>query len=356
MAKKQIGSLEEFDTFADKVLNQNEIEYRPLETVSSGILSLDMVTQTGGVPKRSIIQYYGTKGSGKTTLALTIAKSWLDQGEKVLFIDMEYSTPPEYLQLLLGDTYVKYLPHKKKGMAWSFENGFRVVNPNTLNEALDTIVTLVRGNVFGLIILDSIGGSLSKEIDEKDFGDKVYGMYSKPLTEFGHRIVRPLHQSDTTIIFLNQLRANMDSITSKWRPHVYPGGNALIHFLRIVIKLSPFGKVGGDRERGRFTRLLVEENKHASPGRSTEIPIEYGKVIDFHEDAVNFAKKVGIIEGRGSFNYFNGEKIGHGTVKTVEYLKENPDVLDKIVKACYNVDNPSEEEVINENQTTNLEE
>ncbi len=356
MAKKTIKSMEEFKKFADSVANQDEVEYRPMEVISSGLLSVDMSMRTGGIPKRSILQYYGKKGSGKTTLALTIAKSWLDHGEIVLFLDAEHATPPEYLQSLLGEKYVKNFTDNKGKMVWSFENGFNVISPETLDVSLDLIVKVVESNLFGLIILDSIGGSLSRKVDEKDFGDRVYGMYASALTEFGHRIVKPLHRSDTTIIFLNQLRANLDPISSKWRPHTYPGGNALEHFLRVIVKMSPFGKVDGDKEVGRFTRLTVEENKHAPPGRSTELPIRYGEGFDFYEDVVVFTKKVGIIEGRGSFNYFSGVKIGHGTKKTIEYLKENPETLDKIVKACYNMDNPSEEEVINEKQTTNLEE
>lgn len=320
------------DKFREKILKDYEdiifdAEEQEVDVIPTGSLSLDVATGIGGIPKRKITVLYGAESAGKTTLALNIARKAIEMGENVLFVDAEQSLDEPYLELFLGENW---------------KDHFMILHPEKAEDALSIIELAINGDKksgveaggFGLIILDSIAALAPTKEKEANLDDAHVGLLSRLLGAFFRRNAYGVYKNNVALLMTNQVR---DNIGTYYGGYSLPGGHALKHYPAIIIMLSSGTKIDqGSETIGILSKFVIKKNKLAPPFRSYEIPIIFGEGVDEYRDIINFASNMGIIKKRSSYYVFEGETLGQGMNKTLEYLKENKETIDKIREMCYN--------------------
>lgn len=320
MAKKKtdkdfeslIEQYKEFITTAE-----SEREFNPIPT---GSLSLDISTGIGGIPRYRWTNIWGPKSSGKTTLAVTIAKTVVTNGGRVLYIDIEAGLDFDYINFITGGV----------------DDNFILIQPETSEQAFEIAEAGIEDGSFDLIVFDSVGALAPKKEKEDEFQDMNVALVSRQLGKFLRRNSSALrHSEKTAFLFINQVRADIGSYFSGL---VQPGGHQLEHFISMEIRLSPPRKTKkGDNVVGTVTKFSISKNKCAVPHRSAELFITFGIGIDEVRDVVSFAELIGVLKKNGSFYYFEDTQIGQGIDNAVGYLTEHKETLDKVKKMCYNM-------------------
>lgn len=322
------GMKEFLKNFVDKYGENSVVSNvdRELEVISTGSLSLDISLGIGGIPRGRFTEIVGPESSGKTTLALTLAKEAMNLGENVLYLDAERSLDAEYVSNIVGDFDTDKLI---------------ILSPQTAENFFSVAEDAINSGVFGLIILDSLGGvSPEKELTD-ELTDANVALLPRLLTKWLRRNSFMVREQNVAFVFLNQVR---DNIGSYMKGYVSPGGNALKHYESIKIKLTKGGKIDvkGDIQ-GVLTKFTVAKNKLAPPFRSSIIPIVFGKGVDYYRDVLEFATKLGVIRRAGAYYRFEEVTLGQGIAKSKQYLSTNEETLDKIIQLCYNIVLPEKE-------------
>lgn len=292
------------------------------KVIPTGSLSLDVSTGVGGIPVGRFTAIYGPESSGKTTLALSIAREALKLEGSVLFIDMEQTLHSPYANKIMGE----YYDNEK----------FIIARPKTAEQAFNICETAIGSGELSLIIFDSIGSILPEKELEDDFGDRNVALAARLVTTFLRRNGFLVRQHNISFVFINQVR---DKIGSYFGVFEMPGGHALKHWASIVIRLFK-GKDIEDSDKNKIAsnfKYYFEKNKVGIPYRSGEFPIIFGEGIDYYRDVLNFASMLGVVASRGPYKAFGDDTIGLGIDNSITELKENSDLLDKIEKMCYNV-------------------
>jgi recombination protein RecA len=202
---------------------------------------------------------------------------------------------------------------------------------------------------FELIVLDSIAVLALKDdsFGEKEFQDnsKVAGMAGL-ISRFIKRNTYAIRNSNIAFVFVNQVRDVMGS----YIPMVEsPGGHSLKHIcsLRIFLQavLNKDGKILiNDEIIGNYIKFVIKKNKVGKPYKTYSFPLLFEVGVDYFTDLVVFAEILGVLERAGAYYRFEGENIGQGLEKTLEYLRNNRDTLDKVEKMVYNIMNKETEE------------
>ena len=288
-----------------------------VETIPTGSISLDLALG-GGVPKGRIIEIYGPESSGKTTLSLHILAEAQKNGGKAAFIDAEHALDPEYA--------------KKIGVKVS---DLLVAQPDSGEQALEIVETLVRSNALDIIVVDSVAALTPRAEIDGDMGDSHMGLQARLMSQALRKLTAIINKSKTTVIFLNQLRMKIGVMFGN--PEVTTGGRALKFYasvrmeIRAVSKIEDTGSV--DKEMvGNRVKVKVVKNKIAPPFKSAEFDIMYNEGISFEGDLLDIATKYNITRKAGAFYSYKDEKLGQGREKVKAYLKENPDVYKNIEK------------------------
>lgn len=309
------------ETLIDK-LGEDVIvkETERVEVISTGSLSLDSSIGIGGIPRGRITEIFGAEGGGKTTLALSIARSALKQGHKVLYVDAEYMIDYDTVFDLLGEELDK--------------DKFVILHPESAEDNMSACEIGINSGEFACIILDSIGALAPTVEKNKELTDATVGLIPKLLTVWLRRNAVMIGRNKVAFIFINQVR---DQIGSYVHAFSTPGGHALKHFASVRISLSKGEEIKqGTESVGINVKFTVKKNKLAPPFRSFLIPLYFGKGIDSIRDTILFAEMLGVLKRRGSHYVFDGNTIGQGIAKTATALSNNPDLLAKIRDVCYN--------------------
>ena len=189
--------------------------------------------------------------------------------------------------------------------------------------------------MFSVVIVDSIAALSSRRERVKDLEDATMAEVPRLLSKFFRRNAPYIRRNNVALVLINQVR---DKIGGYSRGYGTPGGWALKHYTTIRIQLgAPQPIMQGKEQIGILTSFTIKKNKVAPPYRSHFIPFIFGKGVDTARDSVEFAKLIGVLKTRGSYYYFENERLGHGLNNTLEELEKNPEVLDKIREMCYNV-------------------
>lgn len=316
-------SVEEFiddvrSDYDDKLVITSE---RKLETISTGSTSLDVSLGVGGLPKGKITELYGPESTGKTSLATCIAKEAIKVGGKVLYIDVENMLDLEYtIQLMDG----LYSPQTMV-----------VTQPEVGEDAMEICERGIRSGMFDLVIVDSIAALSSRRERMKDLEDATMAEVPRLLSKFFRRNAPYIRRNQVALLLINQVR---DKIGGYSRGYGTPGGWALKHYTSVRIQLgAPQAIIQGNEQIGILTSFTIKKNKVAAPYRSHTIPFIFGMGVDTARDTVEFAKLIGVIKTRGSYYYYEEERLGHGLNNTLETLSKDSEKLDKIREMCYNV-------------------
>lgn len=284
-----------------------------VKVIPTGILPLDVALGVGGIPRGRIVEVYGPESSGKTTVAMHIVSEAQKMGLRCAYIDSEHAFDPVYAEALNLDT-----------------QELLFAQPDNLEEAFEIADTLVQTGEVGLVVFDSVAAMTPRAEIEGDFGEAHVGLQARLMSQALRKITGIASKTETTIIFINQLRNKVGVIYGS--PEVTSGGNALKFYasVRLDVRRKETNKdKGGDAVSNRVN-VKVVKNKVAPPFKIAEFNIVFGQGADKLGALVNVATDLGVVVRSGAWYSYQGEQIGQGLEKAVAYLSDNGDTLTAI--------------------------
>ncbi|MDA1060343.1 MAG: recombinase RecA [bacterium] len=299
------------------VMKMGEANRVPIETISTGSISLD-IALGGGVPRGRIVEIYGPESSGKTTLSLHILAEAQKAGGTAAFVDAEHALDPEYA--------------KKIGVN---VDELLLSQPDSGEQALEIVETLVRSNGLDLVIIDSVAALTPRAEIDGDMGDSHMGLQARLMSQALRKLTAIVSKTNTTVIFLNQLRMKIGVMFGN--PETTTGGQALKFYSSVRMDIRACGKIEDpgnvDKELvGNRVRVKVVKNKIAPPFKKAEFDIMYNKGISFEGDLLDLATKYNVARKAGAFYSYGETKLGQGRENSKGFLIENEKVLKAMEK------------------------
>lgn len=295
------------------IMRMGEQQRADIEFIPSGALSLDLALG-GGYPKGRIIEIYGPESSGKTTLTLHAIAECQRQGGTAAFIDAEHALDPSYARKLGVDT-----------------DNLLISQPDSGEQALEIVDTLVHSNAVDLIVVDSVAALVPQAEIEGEMGDSHMGLQARLMSQALRKLTSIISKSRATVIFLNQLRMKIGVMFGN--PETTTGGNALKFYASVRLDIRRTGQIKvGEDIIGNRTKVKVVKNKIAPPFKNAEFDIMYGEGISATGDVLDLAVTHGVVEKSGAWFAYNGEKIGQGREAAKANLKDNAKLMAEIDK------------------------
>jgi len=294
------------------IMKLGENRSMDVETISTGSLGLDIALGAGGLPMGRVVEIYGPESSGKTTLTLEVIAEAQRNGKVCAFVDAEHALDPIYAEKLGVNI-----------------NDLLVSQPDTGEQALEICDMLTRSGAVDVIVVDSVAALTPKAEIEGDMGDSHMGLQARMLSQAMRKLTGNLKQSNTMMIFINQIRMKIGVMFGN--PETTTGGNALKFYASVRLDIRRIGAVKqGDEIVGNETRVKVVKNKVAPPFKQVEFQILYGEGINSLGELIDLGVQNKMVEKAGAWYSYNGDKIGQGKAKAVDFLKEHPEIAKEI--------------------------
>ena len=283
-----------------------------IQVVSTGSLGLDIALGVGGLPRGRVIEIYGPESSGKTTLTLQVVAQMQKIGGTCAFIDAEHALDVQYAQKLgvnLQDLLIS--------------------QPDTGEQALEIVDSLVRSGAVDLVIIDSVAALTPKAELEGEMGDSLPGLQARLMSQALRKLTGTINRSKTLVIFINQIRMKIGVMFGN--PETTTGGNALKYYSSVRMDIRRIAAIkDGENVIGNRTRVKVVKNKMAPPFKEVEFDILYGEGISKEGDLLDLASNMNIIEKSGTWYTYKDERIGQGRENARNWLKENSKAVETI--------------------------
>lgn len=297
------------------IMKLGEVKKVDVEAIPTGSVSLDIALGIGGVPRGRIIEIYGPESSGKTTLTLHIIANAQKMGGIAAFVDAEHALDPEYA--------------KKIGVKI---NDLLISQPDTGEQALDIVETLVRSNAVDVIVVDSVAALTPKAEIEGDMGDQHIGRQARLMSQALRKLTAIVAKTNVVVIFINQIRMKIGVMFGN--PETTTGGQALKFYSSVRIDVRRIAQIKkGDDVVGNRTKAKVVKNKVAPPFKTAEFDIMYNEGVSMSGDLVDTGAKFDIVKKSGNTFTFGEVKLGVGRENAKKFLSENPKVASEIAKA-----------------------
>ena len=298
------------------VMKMGDRENTDIPSVSTGSLGLDIALGIGGLPKGRVIEIFGPESSGKTTLTLQAIAECQKEGGTAAFIDAEHALDPSYAEKL-GVNVDELL----------------LSQPDTGEQSLEITDMLVKSNSVDLIVVDSVAALTPRAEIEGEMGDHHVGLQARLMSQALRKITGNIQRSNAMVIFINQIRMKIGVMFGN--PETTTGGNALKFYSSVRLDIRRIGSVKeGDEVIGNETRVKVVKNKVSPPFKQAEFQIMYGQGINVEGEILEYGQKLGLVEKAGAWYSHNGEKIGQGKVNASNFLKENSNIKNSLLKDC----------------------
>ncbi|WP_420885304.1 recombinase RecA [Candidatus Riesia pediculischaeffi] len=301
------------------IMRLGEDRSMKIETISTGLLSLDVALGVGGLPLGRIVEIYGPESSGKTTLTLQIISSAQKERKTCAFIDAEHALDPSYAERIGVDV-----------------NNLLCSQPDNGEQALEICDTLIKSGTVDLIVIDSVAALTPKAEIDGEIGDSHIGLAARLMSQAMRKLASNLKNFNVLLIFINQIRMKIGVMFGS--SEITTGGNALKFYASVRLDIRKIGSVkNGDEVIGSETRVKVVKNKVAIPFKQTEFQILYGKGINVHGEIIDLAVQYKLIEKSGSWYSYNGKKIGHGKMNVSDRLKDDIEIYSELNKKLRNL-------------------
>jgi len=285
-----------------------------VESISTGCLSLDVALGIGGVPTGRVIELFGSESSGKTTLAQHIVAEAQKKGGIAAFIDAEHALDPAYA--------------RKIGVNI---DDLLLSQPDTGEQALEILETLIRSNAIDVIVVDSVAALVPKAEIEGEMGDQQMGLQARLMSKALRKITPLVSKSRTCVIFINQIRMKIGVFFGN--PEVTPGGKALKFYSSVRIEVRKAAVIKkGEQVIGNRVNCKIVKNKVAPPFTKCQFDIMYNEGISASGDMIDLGINYGVIKKLGNTISFGEEKLGVGRENARLFLKGNTKLLSAIKK------------------------
>ena len=284
-----------------------------VETIPTGALSLD-IALGGGIPKGRVIEIYGPEASGKTTVCLHIVAEVQKAGGTAAYVDAEHALDPPYAKRIGVDT-----------------DNLLLSQPDSGEQALEVVETLVRSNAVDIIVVDSVAALVPQAEIEGDMGDAHMGLQARLMSQALRKLTGVISRTKCTVIFVNQLRMKIGIMFGN--PETTTGGMALKFYSSVRMDIRRIAQIKTAEEViGSHVRVKVVKNKVAPPFREAEFDIMYNEGISKEGDVLDLAAAHEVVVKSGAWYEYKGEKIAQGREAAKKYLRENPKVYEKIAE------------------------
>ncbi|GGN20547.1 recombinase RecA [Streptomyces sp. ID05-26A] len=296
------------------VMRLGEEGRAPIAVIPTGAIALDVALGIGGLPRGRVVEIYGPESSGKTTVALHAVANAQKAGGIAAFIDAEHALDPEYAKKLGVDT-----------------DALLVSQPDTGEQALEIADMLVRSGALDILVIDSVAALVPRAEIEGEMGDNHVGLQARLMSQALRKITGALSASNTTAIFINQLREKIGVMFGS--PETTTGGKALKFYasVRLDVRRIETLKDGGEPV-GNRTRVKVVKNKVAPPFKQAEFDILYGKGISREGSLIDMGVDQGILRKSGAWYTYEGDQLGQGKENARKFLLDNPDIANEVEK------------------------
>jgi recombination protein RecA len=288
------------------IMRLGQASHLNVEVIPTGSLALDLALGVGGVPRGRVTEIYGPEGSGKTTLAQHIVAEAQRMGGVAAFIDMEHALDPVYA-----------------GKCGVNVEELYISQPDTGEQALEIAEALVRSGAVDVIVVDSVAALVPRAEIEGEMGDSHPGLQARLMSQALRKLSGAIKASNAAMVFTNQLRHKIGVMYGS--PETTSGGMALKFYssvridIRRIQAIKAAGIVTGNR-----TRVKIKKNKVAPPFRQCEFDIMYDEGISKEGDVLDLAVEHELIEKRGSYFFYEGERMAQGRENAKQALRENP--------------------------------
>ena len=286
-----------------------------VEAISTGSLAVDAALGIGGLPKGRIVEISGPEGAGKTMLSLHAVRESQKQNGTAAFIDAEHALDVSFARRIGVDV----------------EN-LIISQPDSGEQALEIVDTLVRSGAFDIIVVDSVAALVPQAELEGDMGDSHMGLHARLMSQALRKLAGSINRSNTCLIFLNQLRMKIGVMFGN--PETTTGGRALPFYSSVRIDIRRIARVkDGDLDIGNRTRVKVVKNKVAPPFREAEFDLIFhgdSIGISWEGDLIDIGVDKGLVDKSGAWFSYNGERLGQGRDNAKEFLREHPEIATEI--------------------------
>ncbi len=297
------------------IMKLKEVKAVDIDVIPTGSISIDLALGVKGIPRGRVIEIFGPESSGKTTLALHILAEAQKQGGVGAFVDAEHALDPDYAKRI-GVNVDELL----------------ISQPDSGEQALQIVETLVRSGEIDIIVVDSVAALAPKAEIEGEMGEFQIGLQARLMSSALRKLSSIVAKTKTAIVFLNQTRMKIGVMFGN--PETTPGGLALKFYSSVRIDLRRIAQIKhGDEIIGNRVKAKIVKNKVAAPFKTAEFDIYYNEGISRQADILNSGLKEEIIKKAGSWLQFEETRLGQGMEASKNFLKENPAVTQKILKA-----------------------
>jgi recombination protein RecA len=283
-----------------------------IDVVSTGSLGLDLALGVGGLPRGRIVEIYGPEASGKTSLALSTIAHAQQNGGNAAFVDAEHALDPARARSLGVNTDELVLSQ-----------------PDTGDQALEIVETLVSSNAFDVIVIDSVAALVPRSEIEGDMGDASMGVHARLMSQAMRKLTPVVSKSNCLVIFINQIRLKIGVMFGN--PETTTGGQALKFYSSVRLEVRKIQSLtAGQDAYGTRVRVKVVKNKVAPPFKMAEFDLLFNAGIDRMQEIVSYASKFDVIKKAGSWYSYKDQKMGQGEKAAMEYLEKNPEIKQEI--------------------------
>lgn len=294
------------------IMKFGEVKNAQVEAVSTGCVSLDLCLGVGGVPRGRIIEIFGPEASGKTTLAQHVIAEVQRQGGIAAFIDAEHALDPEYATKI-GVNIKDML----------------ISQPDTGEQALEILETLVRSNAIDVVVVDSVAALVPKKEIEGDMGDSHMGLQARLMSQALRKLTGTVSKTKTIVIFINQIRMKIGVFFGN--PETTTGGTALKFYSSVRLEIRRSAQIKqGEKIIGNRVKCKVVKNKVAAPFKTCEFDIMYNEGISVSGDLLDTGVDFGVVTKSGNSYSFGEVKLGVGRENAKVALKADKKMMKEI--------------------------
>ncbi len=283
-----------------------------VQVVSTGSLGLDIALGVGGLPRGRVIEIYGPESSGKTTLTLQVIAEMQKIAGQCAFVDAEHALDVGYAEKLGVNV-----------------RDLLISQPDTGEQALEIVDSLVRSGAVDLIVIDSVAALTPRAEIEGDMGDSLPGLQARLMSQALRKLTATIKKSNCMVIFINQIRMKIGVMFGS--PETTTGGNALKFYASVRLDIRRIGSIKkGDDIVGNETRVKVVKNKVSPPFKEAIFDILYGEGISREGEVIDLGVEAKVVDKSGAWYSYKGEKIGQGRDNSRDFLRENPELAAEI--------------------------